>query len=60
MKKSFLSKERQQELLSEFCESLLCLKTTDEAVKFLTDLLTKSEAIILAKRIKIAKIIEDS
>ena len=57
MTKSRLSKEIQQELLSEFCEALLSLKTIEEAVKFLTDLLTKSEAIMLAKRIKIAKLL---
>ncbi|PIS35080.1 MAG: hypothetical protein COT36_03970 [Parcubacteria group bacterium CG08_land_8_20_14_0_20_38_56] len=52
-----LSLQIQQELLSEFCEALLNLKTTNEAVKFLTDLLTKSEAIMLAKRIRIAKLL---
>ncbi len=52
-----LSREVQQELLSEFCQALLSLKTPEEAVKFLTDLLTKSEALMLAKRIKIAKLL---
>lgn len=50
-----LSKEAQYELLNEFCDALCSIKTTDEAVKFLTDLLTPSEAVMLAKRIKIAK-----
>lgn len=56
-KYSKLSSQTQQELLSEFCEALLSLRNTNEAVKFLIDLLTKSEALMLAKRIKIAKLL---
>ena len=56
-KHSELSLREQQELLSEFCESLLDLKNKDEAVNFLIDLLTKSEALMLAKRIAIAKLL---
>lgn len=52
-----LSKETRHELLSEFCDALCSIKTSDEAVKFLTDLLTSSEAVMLAKRIKIAKLL---
>lgn len=52
-----ISKDIQQELLADFCEALLNIRNIDEAVKFLTDLLTKSEVIMLAKRIKIAKIL---
>lgn len=52
-----ISAKNQQELLSEFCEALLNIHTTDEVVKFLSDLLTKSEVIMLAKRIKIAKLL---
>jgi TrpR-related protein YerC/YecD len=54
---SHIPKEIQQELLTDFCEALLTIKTPEEAVKFLTDLLTKSEVIMLAKRIKIAKLL---
>lgn len=43
--------------MTDLCEALLSIKTADEAVKFLTDLLTKSEVIMLAKRIKIAKLL---
>lgn len=50
-----LSPQIQRELLSEFCEALLGLKNIDEVMKFLIDLLTRSEALMLAKRIKIAK-----
>jgi TrpR-related protein YerC/YecD len=54
-KYSPISNEERQNLLSEFCESLAVIKTTDEAMKFLTDLLTRQEIVFLAKRIKIAK-----
>jgi len=57
IKYSRISRETQQELLTDFCEALLSIKNADEAVKFLTDLLTKSEVIMLAKRIKIAKLL---
>ena len=50
-----ISIKEQQELLAEFCEAFLNLRNLDEAVKFLTDLLTKREILVLAKRIKIAK-----
>jgi len=50
-----ISIREQRELLAEFCEAFLNLRNLDEAVKFLTDLLTKKEILILAKRIKIAK-----
>lgn len=56
-KYSRISKKTLQELLMEFCEALLSVKTPEEAVKFLTDLLTKSEIVMLAKRIKIAKLL---
>lgn len=54
---SQISNKEKEELLSEFCEALAVLKTADEAMKFLTDLLTRQEIIILAKRIKIAKLL---
>ncbi len=52
-----LSKETQHELLGGFCDALCSIKTTDEAVKFLTDLLTSAEAVMLAKRIRIAQLL---
>lgn len=54
---SRLSKQAEQQLLGAFCRALLCVKTSHEAVQFLTDLLTKSEAVMLAKRIQIAKLL---
>ncbi len=52
-----LSKEAQLELLGEFCDALCAVNTTSEAVDLLTDLLTPSETIMLAKRIRIAKLL---
>ncbi|MDA1337417.1 MAG: Trp family transcriptional regulator [bacterium] len=52
-----LSKETQHELLGEFCDALCAVNTTNEAVELLTDLLTPSETIMLAKRIRIAKLL---
>lgn len=54
---SQVTNQEKQELLSGFCEALAVLKTADEAMKFLTDLLTRQEIIALAKRIKIAKLL---
>lgn len=52
-----ISNQERQQLFSEFCEALAVIKTADEAMKFLTDLLTRQEIIALAKRIKIAKLL---
>lgn len=52
-----ISMREQKELLSEFCQSLLSIKNLDEALKFLTDLLTKREILILSRRIKVAKLL---
>ena len=56
-KYSQLSFAKQKELLQDFCKSLIALKSEEEAVKFLVDLLTKEEVIRLAKRIKIAQLL---
>ncbi len=56
-KYSTLSFVTQKELLRGFCEVIISLNTEEEAVKFLTDLLTKEEVIKLAKRIKIAQLL---
>lgn len=58
MKKySRISNEEREELLKEFCETLSVLKSPQEIMNFLIDLLTKQEIIMLAKRIKIAKLL---
>ena len=53
-----LSKE-DNELIAEFCEALSSLQSTEESAKFLTDLLSSTEARMLARRLKIAKLLLD-
>ena len=55
--RSKISISERQKLLEEFCEALSILKDPQEIMNFITDLLTKQEIIILAKRIKIAKLL---
>lgn len=52
---SKISNKEKEELLIEFCEAISVLKSPKEIMDFLTDLLTKQEIIMLAKRIKTAK-----
>ena len=54
-KYSRISNKEKEKLLEEFCEALSVLKTPQEIMNFITDLLTRQEIIMLAKRIKIAK-----
>jgi len=55
--RSKISISERQKLLEEFCEALSVLKNPQEIMNFLTDLLTRQEIIVLAKRIKIAKLL---
>jgi|SRR3989344_3934107 len=55
--KSKLSKEDQEELLMDFCDSLSSIKNSREAAQFLKDLLSPQEAEMLAKRIKVAELL---
>lgn len=55
--KSKLSKEDQEELLMDLCDSISSVKNSKEAAKFLKDLLSPQEAEMLAKRIKIAELL---
>jgi len=58
MKKYFrISNKEREELLEEFCKALSVLKNPQEVMNFLTDLLTREELIMLARRIKIAKLL---
>ena len=52
-----LSKAEQEELLTEFCQALATLKNSQEVAKFLLDLLGTQEMEMLAKRLKIAKLL---
>jgi len=52
-----LSNEEKEALLEEFCEAISVLSGPKEIMFFLADLLTKQEIIMLAKRIKTAKLL---
>ncbi len=54
-KYSKISNKEREELLEELCEAISVLKNSQEIMNFITDLLTRQELIMLAKRIKIAK-----
>jgi len=56
-KYSKISNKERMKLLEELCETLSVLKTPQEIMSFLVDLLTRQELIMLAKRIKIAKLL---
>ena len=56
MKKySQISNKEKGDLLQEFCEAISVLNNPEEIMNFITDLLTKQETIMVARRIKIAK-----
>jgi TrpR-related protein YerC/YecD len=58
MKKYYeLSNQEREKLLEEFCEAISVLNNPKEIMNFLTDLLTGQEVIMLAKRIKAAKLL---
>lgn len=52
-----LSKREQEELVFDLVNALVQAQTMNEAALFLQDLLTKSEMKILAKRLRIAKLL---
>lgn len=54
-----LSKKERQELMIKLCEALVTLKKSEEAAKFLTDLLSPQEMEMIAKRLEIAKALLD-
>lgn len=54
---SKLPKKERDLLLVEFCEALACLRTSQEVAHFLKDLLSEPEIEMLAKRVKIAKML---
>jgi len=55
--KSKLTENEQQALLVELCQAMVSLKKPEEAARFLQDLLSAAEAEMLAKRVKIAKLL---
>lgn len=54
---SKLSKQEQEELITEFCQALATIKNPQEAAKFLLDLLGAQEIEMLAKRLKVSKLL---
>jgi len=56
-KYSKISNDQKGELIQEFSESISVLNNPDEIMCFLVDLLTKQEILMIAKRIKIAKML---
>lgn len=53
----YISNKEKENLLEEFCEAISVLNNTEEIMNFITDLLSEQETIMIAKRIKIAKMI---
>lgn len=54
---SKLSKKEQNEILTEFCEALASLRKAQDVAYFLKDLLGEQEVEMLAKRLKIARLL---
>lgn len=54
---SKLTKKEQEKLLWEFCEAFVAIKKIEEVASFIKDLLGKQEIEMLAKRLKIAKLL---
>jgi len=54
---SKLTKQERDELIFRFFQVLTQIKTPEEAASFITDLLSKPETEMLAKRIKIAELL---
>lgn len=52
-----LSLSTQTALLQDFCEAFVNVHTLGEAIQFLSDLLTKRELTLLAKRLRVAKLL---
>ena len=54
-----LSKEEREKLILEFCQALAVIKNVEEAAQFVKDLLGAQEIEMIAKRLKIAKLLLD-
>ena len=52
-----LSQAEQEKLLTEFCQALVVIRNPQEAAQFIKDLLGGQEMEMLAKRLKIAKLL---
>ena len=47
----------QKELVGEFCRTIATLKDADQVERFFTDLLSDTEILMLARRIRIARLL---
>lgn len=56
-KPQFIPTKERQKLLREFWTTLALLETVEEIKNFLKDLLSETEAIMLARRLRIARLI---
>jgi len=54
---SRLSKKEREDLILEFCTAVASVKKPVEAMKFIRDLLTEQEIEMLAKRLRIARLL---
>lgn len=54
-----LKEDDEENLIIEFCTIVADLQTPEEAILFIRDLLSKQEIRMLAKRLKIAKMLMD-
>ncbi|MGW8185065.1 MAG: YerC/YecD family TrpR-related protein [Candidatus Moraniibacteriota bacterium] len=52
-----IDKKEKKEIINEMFEVIECLKTKQEIIDFLLGLFTASEALMMARRIQIAKLI---
>lgn len=52
-----LGDQERRELLNDLCSMVVSLKSKQEAKQFMMDLLTPSEAVMISRRIKIAKLL---
>ncbi|OGD57449.1 hypothetical protein A2V71_03465 [Candidatus Berkelbacteria bacterium RBG_13_40_8] len=56
-KRQHLKKEEETNLIIEFCNAVASLSSTEEAALFIKDILSKQETRMMAKRLKIAKLL---
>ena len=52
-----LTPKEQEQLLLEFCEAMLSLKSLKEVVNFLKDIFTKQEIEMISKRLRVARLL---
>lgn len=53
-----LTRNKQEQIWDDFCDSLMNLKSRDEVKRFFRDLLNRTERTMLARRLEIAILLE--